>query len=192
LQSSLNTIGEIIDFRAFPYGNANEKQNADGTWSFTCQHGVNECIGNMYEACAIKYNNGTDSKHVPTYWPFYYCMEKSGNAADTAIASGCATNNGLNWSQIATCSGSDPSKGSTDDGNPLMHSIAVATNSLIPPHQFTPWVVVNGTPLTSSQINLPLTPIVCKAYLSQPDCTAPPACTSMDIKVDYRGVFYDN
>jgi len=189
LQSSLTTIGEIIDFRAFPYGNANEKQNADGTWSFTCQHGVNECIGNMYEACAIKYNNGTDSKHVPTYWPFYYCMEKSGNAANTTIASNCATSSGLDWAQITTCSGSDPSKGSTDDGNPLMHSIAVATNSLIPPHQWTPWVVVNGTPLTSAQIDLPLTPIVCKAYLSQAGCTAPPACQSLGIKVDYRGVF---
>jgi interferon gamma-inducible protein 30 len=185
LQSSLTTIGEIIDFRAFPYGNANEKQNADGTWSFTCQHGVNECIGNMYEGCAIEHNNGTDKNHLPLYWPFYYCMEKSGAAADTSVASKCATNNGLDWTVITTCAGSDPSKGSTSDGNPLMHQIALATINLVPPHQWTPWVVVNGTPLTSAQLDLPLTPIVCKQYTAQKGCTnIPPACTS--IQLDYR------
>jgi len=175
LQSSLNSIGEIIDFRSFPYGNANEKQNADGTWAFTCQHGVNECIGNMYEACAIEHNNSTDSKHVPTYWPFFYCMEMSGKAADTTVASGCAKNNGLDWTVISTCAGDDPSKGSPTDGNPLMHSLAVATGALIPPHQWTPWVVVNGVPLTSAQIDLPLTPIVCKDWLANSACTNPPA-----------------
>jgi len=193
LQSSLNTIGEIIDFRAFAYGNANEKQNADGTWSYTCQHGVNECIGNMYEACAIEHNNSTDSKtHIPTWWPFYYCMEKSGKAADLTTASGCAKNNGLDWTVISTCAGSDPSKGSSTDGNPLMHNLAVATNSLIPPHQWTPWIVVNGSPLSSAQIDLPLTPIVCKAYTAQPDCTNIPAACNTNIQLDYPGIFYNN
>jgi len=191
LQSSLNTIGAIIDFRSFPYGNAKETQNADGTWTFTCQHGVNECIGNMYEACAIKYYNTTDSKHVPTFWPFFYCMEKSGNAADTTVASGCAKNNGLDWTVITTCAGSNPAKGSNDDGNPLMHSLAVATDSLVPPHQFTPWVVVNGVPLSSSQINLPLTPIVCKDWLANANCKDPPAaCNAFKTELSYVNATY--
>jgi interferon gamma-inducible protein 30 len=191
LQSTLTTIGTIVDFRAFPYGNANEKQNADGTWSFTCQHGVNECIGNMYEACAIEHNNSTNTtSHIPTWWPFYYCMEKSGNAADTAVASACAKNNGLDWSVITACSTTtDPAKGSTADGNPLMHKYAVDTNNLVPPHQWTPWVVVNGTPLTSNQLNLPLTPIVCKDYTSNANCkNPPPACAALasaETKLDY-------
>jgi len=184
LQSSLTTIGEIIDFRAFPYGNANEKQNADGTWTFTCQHGVNECIGNMYEGCAIEHNDKLDSKHVPVWWPFYYCMEKSGNAADTTVASGCAKNNGLDWIVITNCSTTtNPAKGSDEDGNPNMHKIAVETGSLIPPHTFTPWVVVDGAPLTSAQIDLSLTPIVCKQYTTlnaaNATCVAPAACKAI-------------
>jgi len=188
IQSSLNTIGDIVDFRAFPYGNANEKQQTDGTWNFTCQHGVNECIGNMYEGCAIEHYNTLSSKHIPTWWPFYYCMELSGKAADTTVASGCAKNNGLDWAVITACSTTTvPEKGSTADGNPNMHTIAVATNNLVPPHQWTPWVVVSGSPLTSAQIDLPLTPIVCKSYSTlnsaNASCVAPAACKA--IVLDY-------
>jgi len=177
---------------SFPYGNAKETQNADGTWTFTCQHGVNECIGNMYEACAIEHNNSTGTNNVPTWWPFFYCMEKSQNAAVESVASGCANNNGLNWTTITTCSGSDPSKGSKDDGNPLMHNLAVATGALVPPHQWTPWVVVDGKPLTSAQLDLPLTPIVCPQYgqKNPPTCTLPPACKG--IQTSPIGIFYEN
>lgn len=142
----------------------------------------------MYEACAIEHNNSTNTKHVPTWWPFFYCMEKSGNAADTTVASGCAKNNGLDWTVITTCAGSNPAVGSADDGNKLMHSIAVSTNNLVPPHQWTPWVVVNGTPLTSAQLDLPLTPIVCKAYTSVAGCTAPAGCGA--IQLDYKNQTY--
>jgi len=76
---------------SFPYGNAKETQNADGTWTFTCQHGVNECIGNMYEACAIEHNNSTGTNNVPTWWPFFYCMEKSQNAAVESVARAAPT-----------------------------------------------------------------------------------------------------
>jgi len=171
---------------SYPYGNANEKQASNGTWIFTCQHGNDECIGNMYEACAIEYNNSTGSDNVPTWWPFFYCMEKSGKAADTTTASGCAKNNGLDWTVITTCAGSNPAVGSDTDGNPLMHKIAVETNSLVPPHQWTPWVVVDGTPLTSPQIDLPLTPIVCSAYQKKnpATCTLPSACNK--IALDYK------
>ena len=32
------------------YGNASEKPREE-LWDFTCQHGENECDGNMYETC---------------------------------------------------------------------------------------------------------------------------------------------
>jgi len=139
----------------------------------------------------MEHNNATNATtNIPVWWNYFYCMEKSGSAGTESVAQNCATKNGLDWNTIATCSGSDPSKGSTDDGNKLMHSLAVATNNLVPPHQWTPWVVVNGVPLTSAQLDLPLTPIVCKAYLSNSACTKPPAaCTS--IKLEYPGVFYE-
>jgi len=143
----------------------------------------------MYEGCAIKHNPGVDTKtDIPVWWPFYYCMEKSQNAADTTIAGTCAKNNGLDWSVITTCAGSNPAQGSKDDGNPNMHQIALDTNALIPPHTFTPWVVVDGTPLTSAQINLPLTPIVCTDYskinAGNSSCVLPSAC-GKPIVLDY-------
>jgi len=143
----------------------------------------------MYEGCAIEHYNTIDSRHIPTWWPFYYCMEKSGNAADTTVASGCAKNNGLDWTVITACSTTtNPAKGSDTDGNPNMHSIAVATDALVPPHQWTPWIVVDSTPLTSAQINLPLTPIVCSEYTKKnsgnSSCTAPVACGKV-IDLDY-------
>lgn len=130
----------------------------------------------MYEDCAIEHNNSTDpSGKYPTWWPYFYCMEKSGTAGDANTASNCASTNGLDFSVIKTCSGDNPAVGSTADGNPLMHSTAVATNSLIPPHQWTPWVVVNGTPLTSAQLDLSLIPIVCNAFKTACSGQTPPS-----------------
>jgi interferon gamma-inducible protein 30 len=167
---ALAAVGEIMDFMVWPYGNANEKQNADGTWAYTCQHGVNECIGNMWEACAIEYNNVTlnDAHHTPKWWSFFLCMEASNQAGVESVASACAQKGGLDWSQINTCAGPNPAVGTATDGNPLMHKIAVVTNNLQPPHQWTPWVVINGVPLTEDQLNLSLTKLVCQAYTGTP------------------------
>jgi hypothetical protein len=44
----------ILNF--YPYGNARETSsvvNGQVVYNFTCQHGVNECIGNNYEACGL-------------------------------------------------------------------------------------------------------------------------------------------
>jgi len=144
----------------------------------------------MYEGCAIKHFPGVDSKtNIPVWWPFYYCMEKAGTAADTVTASGCAKNNGLDWITITDCSTTtNPAQGSAADGNPNMHQIALDTINLIPPHQWTPWVVVQGTPLTSAQLDLPLTPIVCKEYTTlnagNSSCVAPTVCGK--IVLDYK------
>lgn len=166
----------ITALTCYPYGNAQEKQASNGTWTFTCQHGNNECIGNMYEACAIEHYPGvTSNNSIPAYWPFFYCLEKSGNAGNLATAQQCASQNGIDWNIISTCAGSNPAVGSPTDGNPLMHSIAVATNNLVPPHQWTPWVVVAGSPLNQAQLSLSLVPIVCKAYTGT---TKPAACSS--------------
>merc|ERR1712233_121874 len=60
-------------------------------------------------------------------------------------------------------------------GNKLMHIIAVATDSLVPRHKWTPWVVMNGKPLTDHQLDQHLSKLVCDAYQGS---DKPPACSS--------------
>ena len=43
----------MVNISIYPYGNANERQEANGTWNFNCQHGEDECKGNLVETCFI-------------------------------------------------------------------------------------------------------------------------------------------
>ena len=43
----------IMKLVLYPYGNAHYTANANGSYTFTCQHGPKECQGNIYEACII-------------------------------------------------------------------------------------------------------------------------------------------
>jgi len=170
----LASVGEIVDFEMFPFGNAKETKLL-GKFHFTCQHGKNECIGNMYQACAFNLNT-----NVTDWWPFVLCMEKS--ETPVTAAEGCATDTKLDWSAIQTCAGDEPDQGAPEQGNAFMHKIANATNSLIPAHQFTPWVVLNGKPLSSKKLDKSLTSLVCDAYTG----TKPTGCTKFQFSAYTR------
>lgn len=152
-----------MDLGFFPYGNAQESKNPDGTWNFSCQHGESECLGNMIEACAMKYHNSTSD-----WFPFVNCIEAS-NLAPGNVAGSCAK--AQRWTDydtsITTCV-----KGA--EGNALMHTIAQATANLQPAHTFTPWIVLNGKPLSSAQLDQELTKVVCDAYTG----TKPAGCSA--------------
>ena len=44
----------VLQIAMVPYGNAEETQNPDGSWSFECQHGDAECRGNLLEVSRVK------------------------------------------------------------------------------------------------------------------------------------------
>ena len=44
-----------MQIAVYPYGNANQTQNPDGSWSFSCQHARKECLGNKLEVCVMKH-----------------------------------------------------------------------------------------------------------------------------------------
>jgi len=167
-----------MNFQLFPYGNARTSGPVGGLYQFSCQHGTNECIANMYQACAISHFN-TTTDNVPAWWPMVQCMESSRSPATAAQS--CATNAGLDWSVIDTCAGSDPAVGTAADGNPLMYSVGQATNNLVPAHQWTPWVTLNGKPLSSSDLDKSLVSLVCAAYTGP----SPPGCNAKKIQLDY-------
>ncbi|KAM6948775.1 LOW QUALITY PROTEIN: gamma-interferon-inducible lysosomal thiol reductase [Aplochiton taeniatus] len=110
---------EIMTVTLVPFGNANEKFDGKN-YIFTCQHGEQECLGNMIETCVL---NMTGS----AAFPIIYCMESSTDVIKAAQK--CVD-------IMSCCEG--------DKGNKLMHENAVKTNSLKPSHNYVPWVTING------------------------------------------------
>lgn len=64
-------------------------------------------------------------------------MYGHGGEQDPTIAEKCANENNLDWSKINICY-----QGNL--GRQLELQCANETASLIPPHQYTPWVTING------------------------------------------------
>ncbi|KAG8454819.1 hypothetical protein GDO86_001151 [Hymenochirus boettgeri] len=145
-------LNDIMNVTLVPYGNAQEK-NISGKWSFECQHGQEECLGNMMEACLIHLLGD-----VYKYFPIIFCMEFSSNV--TKSLEMCV---GLHAPEIEDKTIWDCVNG--DLGNKLMHENAQRTDGLNPPHQFVPWIVVNGKPLmNSNQAQSSLFNLICDMY----------------------------
>jgi len=144
----------IMDLRLWPYGNARENPDK----SFTCQHGANECKGNMVEACGQWFTGFNDTAK---WWPYIRCLEAGTPHND---GSKCAGQTGLDWSRINTCV--------TDKtiSYSVMHPIAQRTDSLNPRKQYVPWVVLNGKPLYQAYSGILAK--VCAAYTG----TKPSGC----------------
>ncbi|BBH04605.1 Thioredoxin superfamily protein [Prunus dulcis] len=102
--------------------------------TFSCQHGPSECLLNTVEACAIKI---WPALHKYPQWES--CYEKLG----------------LDSKPIAECY-------SSGLGKELELQYAAETSALQPPHQYVPWVVVDGLPIYEDYENF-LT-YVCNAY----------------------------
>ena len=156
LWPAFKAVGSIMNLALVPYGNAQEQRQGD-RWQFDCQHGEEECFGNLIETCAIYYYpNATD------YFPFIYCIESSTSLPRT-IASECASKFGLDYSQIQSCV-----EGPL--GNKLEHEMALKTGALQPPHQYVPWVTLNGvhTDKIQSEAQNNLIELICDTYQGSP------------------------
>ncbi|XP_044076169.1 gamma-interferon-inducible lysosomal thiol reductase isoform X1 [Siniperca chuatsi] len=122
-------LNDIMSVTLVPYGNAQEKP-VNQTYSYECQHGEQECLGNMIETCLLNMTKMA--------FPIIFCMESSGDVIKAAEP--CVELYGsseLTWDNIMSCV-----KG--DQGKQLMHQNALKTNALNPPHQYVPWVTING------------------------------------------------
>lgn len=141
----------IANFTYYPYGNARGYEP-----NVECQHGPNECLGNKIEACLMHLNP------KPTTWvQALVCMESGTPYANWKK---CASENSpaIETAPIESCI-----EGSL--GNQLINDAARATNSLNPPHQYTPWITINGKPKQGSLIRE-----ICDAYTG----TKPSGCSS--------------
>ena len=82
---------DIMDLKIFPYGNAR------GTGShITCQHGQQECKGNLLETCLISMN-----PKVETFWPAFECMDLRRDPVGDAES--CINKYNLNYTSVLDC-----------------------------------------------------------------------------------------
>ncbi|XP_045182131.2 gamma-interferon-inducible lysosomal thiol reductase-like isoform X2 [Mercenaria mercenaria] len=148
----------VLNLTLVPYGNADEKLNKEtGTWIFNCQHGKEECIGNVIETCAI---NILDN--ISVYFPFISCMESKNIYPDKA-AKQCADAMGIDVNPIMTCANGQK-------GNLLEHEMALRTNALKPSHRYVPWVTINGvhTEKMERMAEEDLLSLICETYKGDP------------------------
>jgi len=147
----------IMKVELYPYGNAHQTQNKNGTWEFDCQHGDKECLGNILEVCVMK-NLAWDSS---LYLPVISCMEGADDPIESAR--GCVSAlSKISYSAVKTCA-----QGS--EGNQLEHDMGARTESLDPPHNYVPWIVVDGkhTDELQEAAQTNLVGLVCSLYQGQ-------------------------
>jgi interferon, gamma-inducible protein 30 len=163
---------DMADIQLFPYGNAHEVQTIpDDKWKFQCQHGDTECGWNMVEACAKEH---LTCPHCT--FSFIECIEENATSRSpdyegqtNACAKDLMPSQAALAPEIITCHASKPA--GSDEGNALMHSIAVRSEEAFKdkgdsPYQYVPWVVADG--VHSEAINQAVTDdllaYVCKNF----------------------------
>ena len=114
-------ISEILDFQYVAYGNAQWNGG-----NVQCQHGPNECFGNIAENCAT---NVTAYNPVK-YLPFVQCVE-NGQQITQALVDTCLAKSNIEAAKVNSCI-----KG------PLGKVLEEQAYKATPPaHTYVPWVV---------------------------------------------------
>lgn len=108
---------EVLNITLVPFGNAKEKKWF-GKWEYTCQHGVDECVGNLIETCAMYL-----MKNFSDYFPFIHCIEAQQWTAPAAAAKQCAKKMKINLSPISDCASGDLGNGLLHQKPPWTHHI---------------------------------------------------------------------
>jgi len=189
-------VADIMDFDFFPWGNAYYAAvtgnttydrgpgmaswldqcgmgKAPGTvpancWTgpILCQHGENECKGNLIEGCVKKLN-------PTTFWPFVACYENDPSPSrtdptyPTKMLAKCGAATGIDVAAVSKCVADPTASAAVSNEN------AKATAALVPAHQGTPWVLINGTPFQGSS----LLDAICAAYTG----TKPAGCSNLSL-----------
>ncbi|OQR69501.1 GILT protein C02D5.2-like [Tropilaelaps mercedesae] len=161
-----NRFGSSVKFDLVPYGFAEYRLN-NGELSFKCQHGPNECKGNMLHACAISYYPSQSEDVVR----FAACTMRHGTRLLDFIDE-CAMIHQLSASVLRECA-------TTKKGRELLRKMGDETNAaaakLFPNtrrFKFIPSTFIDGNAHVQDSIDdLPAT--ICLAAVEKPkQCTS--------------------
>ncbi|KAF1653800.1 Gamma-interferon-inducible lysosomal thiol reductase, partial [Eudyptes chrysocome] len=139
-----------------------QERNVSGKWHFQCQHGPEECLGNMIETCLMH-----EAQNFSTYFPVIFCLESGSSVSKNLEACLQVYAPQLDGGRIAACVRGDT-------GAALMHRNAQLTEALDPPHQYVPWILINGkhTDELQEQAEASLLGLICRLYQGE----KPKAC----------------
>ena len=129
LWKAFMAVGSIMNITLYPYGNAWQMYvRENNSWLFTCQHGPDECWGNLFHACVI-----SNYPQKENYFPVIYCMMSYNiNIQDAARI--CSNKYNISMSLVQQCMASP-------QGNAKMHDLAVMTEKS--EHGYVPWITIN-------------------------------------------------
>lgn len=170
LWPTYSKIGSNIILELIPYGNAHVSGSPD-KWTFTCQHGPEECLGNMIQTCAAEIlNNTMDSLK------FVVCAFNT--VRQDFIIKECIRDKELQ-KKVKSCS-------ENSKGRNLEHEMAVKTDALDPPQNFIPWITINkkGSEEINNRANKDLLNLICNSFEGE----RPSPCPEMKKKkkfIDY-------
>ncbi|CAF2261220.1 hypothetical protein BRARA_H02941 [Brassica rapa] len=137
----------IVDLHLSPWGNTYLRPD---NVTDLCQHGAVECFLDTVEACAI------DAwPKLSDHFPFIYCVESLVTEDKYDKWETCYEKLNLSSKPVSDCLGSG-------HGQELELQYAAETSALQPPHEYVPWVVVDGQPLYEDYENF--ISYICKAY----------------------------
>lgn len=144
----------IVNLRLIPWGNTQRSAN-----SWICQHGRDECVLNIVEACVINV-----WPNPITHFKVIRCIERLELEGKQSQWQACFASLKLDPKPFTDCF-------TTRHGIDLELKYADETDRLNPPHRFVPWVLVNNKALQEDFQNF--VAYVCKAYTGR---SKPAAC----------------
>jgi len=134
LYPTYQKLKKYINLKLFPYGNTRMETDNSGHHIFTCQHGKTECLNDNYQACLLD-----KVKDQKKQLELVKCL--MGSKDPRTKAKECLEKSGVgptpSFSDIERCVNGE-------EGYKLMYDLAIATQSLKPPHEYAPWVTFNG------------------------------------------------
>uniref|UniRef100_A0A0A9WFG8 Gamma-interferon-inducible lysosomal thiol reductase n=1 Tax=Lygus hesperus TaxID=30085 RepID=A0A0A9WFG8_LYGHE len=143
---------KYMETNLVPYGNAHTTREG-GKVTFSCQHGVSECLLNKIHACALARVQGSNLKRVllaSCLFDHYKTPKVAGKI--------CSPKYGLKWNEVLSCA-------TGSEGIELEDRYGNETQSLNPPHTFVPTTAINknrGDDDFQNEIATDLKKVICK------------------------------